>query len=126
MKLLLALFFALVFTQTARADDFATRAAAGRKAAATPLGDEFGNSILPLLQQISSQCDPPGTKLPAAELGPLNIVGNITPTGTLINTEAQPQTPLAACFAATLVKHRFDPPPWPGDYPLFIHLTVRN
>jgi len=126
MKLFLALIFTLALAQTARADEFATRVAAGRTAAATPAGDEFALSVTPMLQEIDSICDPPGTILPAAELGPLDLVGDITPTGALTNVEIRPQTAVSACFAKHLAARHFTPPPWQGNYPLFIHLVVSN
>jgi hypothetical protein len=126
MKLLLALIFALALTQTARADGFAARMAAGQAAAATPAGDEFGLSVTPMLQEIGSRCDPAGTILPASELGPLDLAGDITPAGVLTKVEIRPQTAVGACFARLLAARRFSPPPWRGDYPLFIHLVVSN
>lgn len=123
MKLLFAAIFALGLAQSARADDFAARIAAGRAAAATPVGSAFAQSIMPALREIDSICDPPGTKLPAAALGQLDIVGDIA-AGRLSNAQARPATPLAACFIANLQTRRFFAPP--GRYPLFLHLVVSN
>jgi hypothetical protein len=126
MKLFLAVILILALAQAARADEFTARVAAGRAAAATPAGDEFGLSVTPMLQSIDSLCDPPGMILPAAELGPLDLVGDITPTGALTNVEIRPQTAVGECFAKHLAARHFAPPPWQGNYPLFVHLVVSN
>lgn len=112
--------------QTIQADAFAARMAAGQTAAATAAGDAFAQSVTPLLQIIDGLCDPPGTVLPPADLGPLDLVADITPHGVVTNIEVRPQTATGTCFAAHLAAHRFAPPPWQGNYPVFIHLTVSN
>jgi hypothetical protein len=126
MKLPLAVIFALALAQAAQADDFTARTEAGRSAAATAAGSAVGQSVKPVLLDVSYTCDPPGTVLPASDLGPLDLVGDITQHGILTNMEARPQTPLAACFIANLSKRYFFPPHWVGNYPLFIHLVVSN
>jgi len=126
MKLLLALVFCLSAAQTAQADDFTARMATGRAAAATPAGTAFAQSLMPMLHVIDALCDPPGTVLPSAALGPLDLVGDITPQGALTNVQTRPQTALSACLARNLQARRFSPPPWQGDYPVFIRLTVSN
>jgi hypothetical protein len=126
MKPCLAAIFALALAHTARADDFTARMAAGHTAAATAEGSAVSQAVLPVLADIDNICDPRGTVLPLAELGPFDIVGDITRHGNLINLEARPQNPLTACFTANLAKRHFFPPNWPGDYPLYIHLGVSN
>jgi hypothetical protein len=125
MKRSLALALVLL-AAPAWADDFSARAIAGRTVTATPLGNEFAQSIRPLLDEVATECDPPGTVLPASELGAFDLVGDITPAGVLLNVQVLPVTPLTTCFAAKLATHAFNPPPRPGNYPLYVHLTVTN
>lgn len=123
MKRILALL--LVFSaHLAFADDFYARAMAGRAASQTPIGSKFDQSLMPLLDEAAQHCDPPGTKLPADELGQFALVGDITPAGKLIDVETKPQTPVTACFARELATHLFQPPPRPGNYPILIQLNV--
>jgi hypothetical protein len=108
------------------ADDISGRAAAGRATSATPQGSKFDQSLMPMLGKIGQICDPPGTVLPAAELGVFVLVGDITQAGILTNVEVSPQTPVSACFAAEMLKNHYDPPPRPGTYPIVVQLTVTN
>ncbi len=125
MKLRLALISCLLAAPLAHADDFAARAAAGQKAIAAPRGNAFVQTITPLLEDADNACDPPGTILPAGELGALEIVGDITPAGALTKVETRPQTPLGTCFVNALqTEHFLDPRP--GNYPVFIRLQVSN
>ena len=117
----------LALIRAAAADDFTTRANAGLAASQTPKGSEFGHSLMPTLEHIDAFCDPTGTVLPASELGLVNLVGDITPAGQLINIKTQPDTAITKCFAAQLATQKFFPPhAASGNYPLFIQLNVTN
>ena len=117
-----------LLAHAAWADDFTARAAAGRAASATSAGSKFDNSILPMLGKAGAFCDPPGTKLPATELGQFVLVGDITQEGRLINIAVKPQNPVSECFAAQLSRDTFDPPPRPDNatYPILVQLNVTN
>jgi len=112
----------------ALADNFTDRVAAGRAASSTAEGSKFDDSIIPMLGKAGQACDPPGMVLPAAELGTIDLVGDITPAGKLINVAVVPQTPVAECFVKQFLKNSFDPPPRPGgaNYPILVQLTVSN
>ena len=117
-----------LLAHAAWADDFTDRAAAGRAASATPAGSKFDDALMPMLGKAGAFCDPPGTKLPAAELGQFALVGDITQAGKLINVAVKPQNPVSECFAAQLARDTFDPPPRPDNatYPILVQLNVTN
>src|SRR5271168_886181 len=117
-----------LLAHAAWADDFTARATAGRAASATAAGSKFDDSILPMLGKAGAVCDPPGTKLPAAELGQFALVGDITQAGKLINIAVKPQNPVSECFATQLARNSFNPPPRPDNatYPIVVQLNVTN
>jgi hypothetical protein len=122
----LALLICVLAGAVAWADDFSGRVAAGRAAAATPDGTRYDQSIWPIISQAGRVCDPPGMKVPQAELGPFDLVGNVTNAGRMVDVEVRPANSISECFALQMANSQFaTPPPSPWvTYPVLIDLTV--
>jgi hypothetical protein len=127
MKWLLSLLLlGLALAPPARADDFTSRAAAGRAASQNGEGSKYDLSLLPILKQAGDACDPLGTKLPPSEIGHFALIGNITDTGQMIDIEVRPKTQIAICFANQMSTAQFSTPPLYGrpTYPVVVDLNV--
>jgi hypothetical protein len=127
MKFLVsALLLCLALAQAARADDFTSRATAGRAAAQNIEGSKYALTLFPILKQAGNACDPPGTKLPPSGIGHFALIGNITDTGQMIDIEVRPATQMAICFAKQMSTAQFSAPPLDGrpTYPVVVDLNV--
>jgi hypothetical protein len=114
----------ILFAHAACADPFTNRVAAGQAASVTPAGIQFDASVSPLIANTGQICDPPGSVLPAADIGQFQLVGDVTRTGKLINVAVRPQTPIAECFALQFARNMFALPPTGGNYPILVQFNV--
>jgi hypothetical protein len=115
--------FALLFVLLvgpATAGDFASRLAAGNKAAATTAGKPYDKLLGPIIQAAMLSCAPPGS---SGHLGNFALVGTISASGKLSSVEVLPPTATSGCFAEQIKHSTFAPPP-SAPYPLAIEMTV--
>jgi hypothetical protein len=108
------------------ADEFHGRAMAGIAAAENAVGGKYDLTIWPILRAAGNVCDPPGTVVPASELGHFALVGNITAEGQMVMIEVQPVNKISACFAAQMARSKFVPPPilYNNTYPITADLNI--